>query len=88
MTIIGIDVFKGKGTVCTLKPYGEVVASPYKILHTEPEISALVSRIQTKSETNCGGSHRCLLSSAGFPLQRDRIFCEHHQFTDGKNMSQ
>lgn len=60
------------------------VDSLYKILHTELGISALVSRIQTKSETNCGGSHRCRPSSAGFPLQRGRIFCEHHQFTGGK----
>ena len=47
MTSIGIDVSKGKSTVCILKPYGEVVASPYEILHTEPEIGALVSHIQS-----------------------------------------
>ena len=47
MTSIGIDVFKGKGTVCILKPYGEMVASPYKTLYTELKISALVSHIQT-----------------------------------------
>lgn len=37
MTSVGIDVSKGKSTVCILRPYGEVVASPYEIQHTEPE---------------------------------------------------
>lgn len=47
MTSVGIDVSKGKSTVCILRPYGEVVASPYEILHTEPEIGTLVARIQS-----------------------------------------
>ena len=47
MTSVGIDVSKDKSTVCILRPYGEVVASPYEILHTESEISTLVSRIQS-----------------------------------------
>lgn len=46
MTSVGIDVSKGKSTVCILKPYGEVVASPYEIEHTKAEISALVSHIR------------------------------------------
>lgn len=46
MTSVGIDVSKGKSTVCIFKPYGEVVASPYEIEHTEAEISALVSHIR------------------------------------------
>ena len=47
MTSVGIDVSKDKSTVCILRPYGEVVASPCEILHTESEISTLVSRIQS-----------------------------------------
>jgi transposase len=47
MTSVGIDVSKDKSTVCILRPYGEVVASPYEILHAESEISTLVSRIQS-----------------------------------------
>lgn len=46
MTSVGIDVSKGKSTICILKPYGEVVASPYEIEHTKAEISALVSHIR------------------------------------------
>jgi LysM repeat protein len=34
ITSVGIDVSKGKGMVCILKPYAEVLASPYKVMHT------------------------------------------------------
>lgn len=47
MTSVGIDVSKDKSTICILRPYGEVVASPYEILHTESEIGSLVSCIQS-----------------------------------------
>lgn len=45
MTSVGIDVSKEKSTVCILRPYGEVVASPYEIPHTEPEVKSLVDRV-------------------------------------------
>ncbi len=31
MISVGIDVSKEKSTVCIMKPYGEVLASPYDI---------------------------------------------------------
>jgi len=46
MISIGIDVSKEKSTVCILKPYGELVRSPYEIAHTETELSEFVSMIQ------------------------------------------
>jgi len=33
MISVGVDVSKGKSTVCMLKPYGEVVCSPFEIQH-------------------------------------------------------
>lgn len=42
MISVGIDVSKGKSTVCILKPYGEVVNSPYEITHTEQGLFELV----------------------------------------------
>ncbi len=47
MTSVGIDVSKGKSTVCILKPYGEVIASPYEVQHIEPDLCALISRIKS-----------------------------------------
>lgn len=41
MISVGVDVSKGKSTVCILKPYGEVVCSPFEVLHAEKELDAL-----------------------------------------------
>lgn len=46
MISIGIDVSKEKSTVCILKPYGEIVKSPYEVIHTETQVAELVSIIQ------------------------------------------
>lgn len=43
MVSVGIDVSKGKSTVCVLKPYGEVVCSPFEVMHTESELNALAA---------------------------------------------
>ncbi len=45
MISVGIDVSKGKSTVCILKPYGEVISSPFEVRHTESELSSLVDMI-------------------------------------------
>ncbi len=45
MISVGIDVSKGKSTICILKPYGEVLYSPYEIYHTETDISELANNI-------------------------------------------
>mgnify|MGYP002620740545 FL=1 len=47
MTSVGIDVSKGKSTVCILKPYGEVIVSPYEVQHTEADLRVLISRIKS-----------------------------------------
>ena len=41
MISVGIDVSKGKSTVCAMKPYGEIVASPFEIQHTETDLKSL-----------------------------------------------
>ena len=45
MISIGIDVSKGKSTVCILKPFGEVVSGPFEIKHTLDEIKQLADMI-------------------------------------------
>ena len=46
MVSVGIDVSKDKSMVCVLRPYGEVIASPYEINHVEAEMADLVARIR------------------------------------------
>lgn len=45
MISIGIDVSKGKSTICMLKPYGEVIKEPYEIEHTETNLKQLAEYI-------------------------------------------
>lgn len=50
MICVGIDVSKGKSTVCILKPGGEVLASPFEIIHSIESILSLVERINSYEE--------------------------------------
>ena len=41
MNSVGIDVSKGRSTVAVMRPFGEVVISPFEVRHTNSELSAL-----------------------------------------------
>ena len=47
MISVGIDVSKGKSTVCFLKPGGEVLKTPYDIMHNKEDLAALVECINS-----------------------------------------
>ncbi len=47
MIAVGIDVSKSKSTVAVIDSNGVVLASPYTIAHTQPELHALVEIIIT-----------------------------------------
>lgn len=66
MISIGIDVSKGKSTVCFLKPYGEVLHMPFEVQHTESDLKHLVNQINTLTEKT-----RVVMESTGayhFPV--------------------
>lgn len=44
---VGIDVSKGKSVVAILRPYGEVVYSPFNLKHTVSDISSLIELIKS-----------------------------------------
>lgn len=46
MISVGVDVSKGKSTVCILKPYGEIVCSPFEIQHVEKDLEDLDSLLK------------------------------------------
>lgn len=50
MISVGIDISKGKSTVCILKPGGEVLVAPFEILHNIESINYLVSLINSYDE--------------------------------------
>ena len=47
MNAVGIDVSKGKSVVAILRPFGEVVYSPFEIQHTSDGITNLIKTIQS-----------------------------------------
>lgn len=50
MISVGIDVSKEKSMVCMLRSYGEVIASPYEIQHTESELKKLCDGLLASKE--------------------------------------
>jgi transposase len=43
MNAVGIDVSKGKSMIAVMRPFGEVVASPFEVTHTASELGKLAS---------------------------------------------
>lgn len=61
MISVGIDVSKGKSTVCILKPYGELIQRPFEIMHTVEDLTALVKTIKHLNEET-----RVVLEATGY----------------------
>lgn len=47
MNAVGIDVSKGKSMIAVMRPFGEVVVSPFEIRHTDSELSELVRLLKS-----------------------------------------
>lgn len=69
MNAVGIDVSKGKSMVCIMRPFGEVVASPFEVNHTAVELSKLAGLLknisgETKVILECTGSYHLPIAYA------------------------
>ena len=69
MLSIGIDVSKGKSTVCGMKPGGEIVYTPFEVQHTREGMSELVSLLHSSGEEvravlESTGSYHCPVVAA------------------------
>ena len=47
MNAVGIDVSKGKSTVAVLRPFGEIVISPFDVFHTLKALGELVALLKS-----------------------------------------
>ncbi len=50
MISVGIDVSKGESTVCIMKPGGEILKAPFKMLHTVESVLSLVHTLEAYKE--------------------------------------
>ena len=75
MNAVGIDVSKGTSTVCIMRPFGEVVVSPFDVAHTVSELGKLAHLLkslngETKVVMECTGNYHLpianALNAAGF----------------------
>lgn len=60
MNSVGIDVAKGKSMIAIMRPFGEVVASPYEVCHTDSELGELVQFLRSLD-----GETRVVMESTG-----------------------
>ena len=60
MISVGVDISKGKSTVCILKPYGEIVCSPFEVKHVEKELEDLAGLL-----TKLDGEIRVVMEATG-----------------------
>ena len=47
MNSVGIDISKGRSTIAVMRPFGEVVISPFEVHHTDSELSELAKRLKS-----------------------------------------
>ena len=47
MNAVGIDVSKGKSMIATMRPFDEIVSTPFEIKHTTSDINSLVELIDS-----------------------------------------
>ena len=47
MNAVGIDVSKGKSMVAVMRPFGEVVFSPFEVSHTDKDLTNLAKKLKS-----------------------------------------
>ena len=60
MNSVGIDVSKGKSMVAVMRPFGEIVVTPYEVCHTDSDLSELVKLLRSLD-----GETRIVMESTG-----------------------
>ena len=67
MNCVGIDVSKGKSTIAVMRPFGEVVVSPFEVCHTASELSELARLLKSLD-----GETRVVMESAPHRQRTER----------------
>lgn len=60
MNSVGVDISKGRSTVAVMRPFGEVVISPFEVDHTASELSTLAKRLKSLN-----GETRVIMEATG-----------------------
>ena len=60
MNSVGIDISKGRSTIAVMRPFGEIVISPFEVRHTDSELSELARRLKSLN-----GETRVVMGATG-----------------------
>lgn len=60
MNSVDIDISKGRSAVSVMRPFGEVVFLPFKVRHTDSELSQLARRLKSLN-----GETRVVMEATG-----------------------
>lgn len=60
MNSVGIDISKGRSTVAVMRPFGEVVISPFEVRHTDSELSEPARQLKSLN-----GETRVVMEATG-----------------------
>ena len=60
MNSVGIDISKGRSTIAVMRPFGEVVISPFEVRHTDSELSELAKQLKSLN-----GETRVVMEATG-----------------------
>ena len=60
MNSVGIDISKGRSTFAVMRPFGEVVISPFEVRHTGSELSGLARQLKSLN-----GETRVVMEATG-----------------------
>ena len=60
MNSVGIDVSKGKSMIAVMRPFGEIVVTPYEVRHTDSELGELAKLLRSLD-----GETRLVMESTG-----------------------
>ena len=60
MNSVGIDISKGKSMIAVMRPFGEIVVTPYEVRHTDSELGELAKLLRSLD-----GETRIVMESTG-----------------------
>ena len=76
MNAVGIDVSKSKSVVAIMRPFGEIVSTPFEIKHTASDIHSLIELINSvEGESRIVMEHTGRYSFSTHKINKDGEKC-------------
>ncbi len=89
MNSVGIDISKGRSTIAVMRPFGEVVISPFEVRHTDSELSELARQLksldgETRVVMEATGNYHALVAKLLHDAGLYHVHRQLHSITSGR----